>query len=480
MRWSFFLLLLGGFFLLKAPAQALERVPQSLTLSGQGVQLRELLRLGPQDFPSIVLAFPALLQEEDLQVVRQSKDCRIVFQPLGEGPPEGPVAKRLAALQAKKEKVQEGLAALSLEEKHLKELKRLPGESAQDFLTALSSRYRQILEKKRALQKELAQLHRREEALRQALSLKKFTYFRLQALCTPPRTLELVVEYPVEGVSFRREREVQVLPGRGQLIIRDFLRLKESLGKPFSKIEILWETSPPGPEILKPPPFHPWWVGEPPIRPMLKIQAGARLKAPGPPPKPTLYGKLYRLRHISLRPGISQLLPLETRKLPADFRVEIPAYFRPRAYLAVSFRPGTYLPQARTRFFLGKVLLSQRRLSDLRPGQKYTFYLGSDPWVEVEKEILKDYQETVGVVRKMKRWTRIWKIKVRYHHPQSLPVVLYERLPVSRRKEVKVKVKANPPWDDLSPEGRALWRFNLREGQNLIIRLEAVVEFPVS
>ncbi|QJA06497.1 DUF4139 domain-containing protein [Thermosulfurimonas marina] len=472
------LLLFFSWLLSLGVASALERVPQGLFLSPQGAHLRETLRLFPEEWKGVTLWFPARFKEEDFRVLRKPEDCRIVWEPLGAGPPAGPVAEKLAALEKEIGEVRGELAALSLAKKHLEGLRRLPGERAGEFLEDLSVRYREILKKERSLKEHLSKLHLQETRLRRALSPKEFSYFRLQASCERPRPLELLVEYPVEGVRFARERELRVLPGQGQLIVRDFLRLKETLGIPLEGLEVVWETFPQGIEIFEPPPFTPWWVDGPQFRTL--VQAGRKAEALPSGPEPVPFGKIYRLSGLSLRPGIPEIFPLEERKLSGEFRVEVPAYFRPRAYLAVSFKPGTYLPAARTRIFLGETLLSQRPFPDLKPGKDYTFYLGTDPWVKVEEEVLKDYEETVGVVRKTRRRTRVWQIILDYHHQQGLPVTLYERVPVSHRKEIRVEVKAEPPWEELSPEGRARWRFHLQNGERKTIRLEAVVESPAS
>ncbi len=466
------------FLFLFSRAHAFQRIPVELEISPQGTFLVEEIRFQAQEKEDLRLTFPGELKAESLETVKAPEGCLVTWIFGGRGDPEGPVAREINRLEERREGLEREKEVLEFEEKWLKALKPqdLPDGPWQG-LSEISKRLRALRDKRAALEREQAKIEARLTELRAKLAFKTTSLFEPVFDCSrEPSEYLLRVRYPLPGIEFREERLLFVNPGESQAEIRLGLRLTQRLGRKLPGLSLVYEVYPQTITIQSPPAFFPWYVDEPPVK-LLSLASRGPEKTKARV-EPTLQGKRYVLRTPELTPGTPRFLLLEKQVFPAELRVEIPVYHSPKAFLALAFTPKTYLPPGRTRIFLSGRELPSRRLPVLNPGRKMEIYLSEDPWVRVEKVILKDYEEKVGVVKRRLRRTLRWRIEILSSHRQGLPAVLYERLPVSRKKEIRISLSADPPWDELSPEGRATWHLKLRPGHPLRVTLEAVIERP--
>lgn len=472
-------LILVLFLLVEAPARGLTRRPLELSLTPEGAYLTEEISLSAGEVREARLSFPGRIDPGNITVLGVPQGCLVNFIPQGFAKPQGPVAEESRRIRAELSKISREEEVLSLQEKWL--LRLSPRDLGRDPLSALKRlglKLEEIKTRQAELERKRAALKKRLLALEEKLALKEETLLSPVFRCEgAPSTYILRVRYPLSGLEYREERRVLVWPERSRVEFRLGLWLTERLGRPLPELLLRYEVRPKGPTLYEPPPFRPWYVDEPPIR-ILTLKAPAAVKGRAPSAEPLLEGRLYQVSLSALSPGIPRFVLLERREFPARVRVEVPAYSLPRAYLAMSLLPRVYLPGGSARIFLSGRELPERKLPDLRPGRRLDLYLSEDPWVEVTRKILRDYEERVGVVKKRLRRTLRWQIEVKSAHRERLPLILYERIPVSRKKEIRVSVTADPPWNELSPQGRATWHLTLSPGKPLKILLQAVIERP--
>ncbi len=472
-------LILVLFFLVEAPARGLTRRPLELSLAPEGTYLTEEISLSADEVREARLPFPGRINPGNITVLEAPEGCLVSFIPQGFASPQGPVAEEIHRTRAELSEISREEEVLSLEEKWLLGLS--PRDLARDPLSALKRlglKLEEIKTREAELERKRAALKKRLLALEERLALKEETLlspvFRCERI---PSTYTLKLRYPLSGLEYREERRVFVWPEKSRVEFRLGLWLTQRLGRSLPELRLRYEVRPRGPALYEPPPFRPWYVDTPPIG-ILALKAPGAVKGGAPSAEPLLEGRLYRVPLPALSPGLPRFVLLERREFPARVRVEVPAYSLPRAYLAVTLRPEVYLPGGPARIFLSGRELPERKLPDLRPGRKLDLYLSEDPWVEVRRRILRDYEERVGVVKKHLRRTLRWEIEIKSAHPQGLPLTVYERVPVSRKKEIRVSVTADPPWNELSPQGRATWHLTLSPGKPLKILLQAVIERP--
>ncbi|MBX6422597.1 DUF4139 domain-containing protein [Thermosulfurimonas sp. F29] len=472
-----FLLSLIGFVLLSSAGFSLERKPLVLTLSPEGAYLTEEIRFSAREAPRI--PFPGSHRAGDLETLLAPPGCVVTWEFRGEGEPEGEIAEKRKTLRKREEALERELEVLKFEESWLRALR--PGDLGKDpwgALSRISESLRRIGERRATLKGELAGIRARLTVLGESLALKRVSFFTPYVECPAPQSGYVVrVRYPLPAVEFREERLIFVTPGEDRVRVELGLRLIQRLGRKWPPLSVVYETYPRRFTILAPPPFQPWYVDAP-----LKKVLRATIKLPKVREtvvEPTFRGKSYHLRLAELPPGVPRFLLLEERSFPAKLRVEIPAYRLPRAFLSLSLRPDTYLPGGRTRIFLGKRELPARNIPALNPGAEVNLYLGEDPWVKVEREVLRDYKERVGVVKRRLRRTLEWRLTVKSAHPRTIPAVLYDRIPVSRREEIKIQASADPPWDERTPQGKILWRLRLSPDKLLRFTIRVIIERPV-
>lgn len=271
-------------------------------------------------------------------------------------------------------------------------------------------------------------------------------------------------------------------PEKGDLRYRLALVVQQGLGFDFKRINLTYYAFPSRLYRVKPPPFTPWYVGQRRLPQLLRVKA---LGLPASQAIPSesrgfLTGEAFSLKGVDLPAGSPRFLTLEEDRFQARYFAEVPAYAYPKALMVVRFVPGVYIPKGKTRIFLNQIELPPRVLPAFLPGKKTFLYLGEDPWLKVGKKVLKDFNEEVGVFKKKRRHHRVWRIKIESFHPHPIDVKLVERIPVSHREEIKVLAKADPPWDEISPKGKAVWRFRLSPNQSRVVTIKTTVEYPSS
>lgn len=466
--------------LIVVEARALTRRPLELSITPEGSHLTEEFILSEREVRrGASVSLPGRLDPGKVAVLEASPGCLVSLIPQGFTSPGGPVAEEIRRTKAELSEISREEEILSLEEKWLMELgPRDLGKDALSALKAVELKLKEIKARRAELEVKRTALKKRLSALEEKLSVKEETLFLPIFRCEgTPSTYTLKLRYPLSGLEHREERQIFIWPEKSRLEFRLGLWLTERLGRPFPELPLRYEVRPSGPTLYEPPPFRPWYVDLPPVR-ILNLKAPPLKAGEIPQAEPLPEGRLYRVSLPALSPGVPRFVVLERREFPARVRVEVPAYSVPRAYLALTLHPEVYLPGGPTRIFLSGRELPERNLPDLRPGRRLNLYLSEDPWVEVSRRILRDYEERVGVVKKRLRRTLRWEIEIKSAHPERMPLTVYERLPVSRKEEVQVSISADPSWDELSPEGRATWRLELLPARPLRIFLEAVIERP--
>jgi len=445
-----------------------------LEITPEAAFLTERFSFKAEEVSKAGIGLAGKIKPEDLLLKEAPKGCTVSFVFQGKDQPRGPIWEERQKLLREKARLEEKLEVLSAEEAWLKEggkawLKR----GALKELPLLSARLEKGLAEKATLKERLS-------ILEKEIQKKEFTYFRPLFSCeTPQDTYILALRYPVK-IQERLRRFLWARPQKGSLRYRIALILEQDLDFDLKQIKVLYYALPWRFQAISPPPFIPWYVDQrPPLKapkaPALKLQG---LQALPPEPRKVPLGKLYALKGVDLPAGTPRLLILEEREFPARYLVEVPAYAYPRALMAVRFTPDTYIPKGDTRIFLDQIELSPRVLPAFFPGKETFIYLGEDPWLKVKKKVLKDFNEGEGVFKKKRKHLRIWQIKIKSFHPKPVEIKLVERIPVSHRKEIKVLAQSDPPWDELSPEGKALWHFRLSPKQTQTVTIKTVVEYP--
>ncbi len=235
---------------------------------------------------------------------------------------------------------------------------------------------------------------------------------------------------------------------------------------------------------ITPPPFSPWYVDlEAPVRFRKMLKSKALVLSEGfkviRETSPSSIWERLKIEKVTCPAGEEITLWLVKEELLATkFAIEVPAYtsYSIIPYFRADLVPKISIPETNAMFYVDGTYVGMGHLPRLLPGKKATLYFGEAHLMEVKREILKDTTGKAHIFGSREKIEKIFKTTIINHYTKKMPIILVDRIPISRRKEIKISVKANPQWDDLSPEGKVTWYFDLEpeEKKEVILQIEIV------
>ena len=391
-----------------------------------------------------------------------------------------PIYKTLADLKTKESQLKKEIARLdkelSLLEEVLKGKREVPSPEA--FLK-YQEIFRDLTQQKDAKEQELEKTSQKIKEISQKIAFPEVTALEIQAL----NAGIVRVRYPAKRLlSWQEAYECQFNSARSELFIKGEATIKQKSGLDWRNVLVLYYPRQRARFSLSPPPFQPWIIGESFPRPELLLRktkeiARSLIAEPKREEGPGAIWERVVTRVPLIPAGKSVLISLGKEQIPVkNFLIEVPAYATEKAYFRVDVVSQKSFPRLFARFYLDGVYVGRALLGPLYPGQQKSIYFGPAPLLAVKKEVLKDTTgENFWGKEVQVKETRLTLVN---NYKKTFPVEVIDRIPISRKKEIKIKAEARPPWQEISPEGKALWRFGLVPGMRQEIYLKIEIKRP--
>jgi uncharacterized protein (TIGR02231 family) len=111
------------------------------------------------------------------------------------------------------------------------------------------------------------------------------------------------------------------------------------------------------------------------------------------------------------------------------------------------------------------------------PGQEFTFYLGPEDQIKVERE-LTAREVDKNFIGNQRRIHYGYAITVENLKPYPLRLTVQDQIPVSRSEVIKVKPRVGDPAPQISDLGVATWELNVAAQSKRQLTLDYSVESP--
>ncbi len=469
-RWSSFLVF---FLLVASPSQA--KVVGLEIYAGE-VFLEEVF---PLDQGINRLPLKALVQVSSLQA--EPKGTEILSLAVERAKPQGPLAQRLEKLKGELQALlrqEKGLEEkLSLLKKVLENKDEIPNPSVlkqyfalQDELLADLTR---LQERRQKLEKEIQKL---EKLVPQGEVSVLLVKVRQEG--------QLWVRYPARDIlSVRQAYRLELLSEKKEIILAGEAFIRQRAGEDWTGVKLKFYPRARPWAPIAPPPFKPWVIDLPP-RPLALIKGkleklATSLPRPRREKSPGLIWERVVVEGVNLPCGQEVLVPLLQKTfVPQKILLEVPLYAVNQGYFRADFVPKISLPQTQAAFYLDGTYVGRGSLGPWVPGKEVRLYFGRAPLLEVKRETLKDtsghpfFSRGREIIEKEFRTTLI----NHYQRPFALEVV--DRLPITHKKDIKIKASANPPWEEVDSQGRVVWRFDLAPEEKAVIFLKIRIDRP--
>ena len=424
-----------------------------------GVFIVEEFEVAPGESKIFLLA---PVREEEIEFEATSPGLEILSLEIVEAEPQTALHERLKTLKARERELSSKLEKIEKElellQKALEAGKEPPSAAELPKYFALFSELWQEREKTRAALEELRQ---ELAALRRKVAFEKVTAVNLLARGQG----RLSLRYPAGKLITYRESYALFLDTKAPALkIKASLLLWQRSGKPLGPLTVRFYPRSRRYGAISPPPFRPWILED--LRSGLRLEGtqalGKHIK-PRVAEREVSEGAIWErltLRNVSLSAGGPNHLSLAEERLPLkSFLVEVPLYATTQAFFRADLLPERSYPRLRAKLYLDGSFVGESWCGPFEPGKETSVYFGPAHLVEVKHEILKDLSGASFWGQKVQERETRASIVNHYRRKMSLEVV--ERVPVPRKKGVKVEVKADPPWTERTPEGKVVWRFGL-------------------
>ncbi len=396
---------------------------------------------------------------------------------------QGPLYQKLEAIhkQLRGLVLQEDTLAEEIEllKGMLKAPQEIPSpETYQRYMDLLAD----CLQKKDKLTQKINKLKEEEASLKQMLAGGKVSV--LDVKLKGQGSGILLVRYPADNLlSIKRVYQVSLATDQGLVEVRGQALVQQFSGQNWSGVTFYFYPRAPQGRVLNPPPFKPWYLGagQPVWRGIaLKVQEKGPY-APGIPQREIAVTGVWeriKIPSVDLPAGKKVLVDLGRETFPAQVVLEVPVYATAQAYFRAEIISPVSLPPLKALVYRDGLYLGETRIPAFLPGKKITLYFGPAPLLEVKRQVLKDTTGKPFFHRGREVTEKVFRTVLLNHYTRTFAVEVVDRVPVSKRKEIKVKVSALPRWQALTPEGKAIWRLDMSPNSTKEIRLQIEINQP--
>ncbi len=425
------------------------------------------------------LFLQAPVREEEIEFLKAT-GFEILSLEMSEGDPPTDLHRRLKALKEQEK-------ALSLELERLKEELEIlemaleadetpPATEFQKYLAL----FQELWQKREKAKAELSEVQKTLTELQKKVAFEKVTVVRLLSRGRG----KLSLRYPAGKLISYRESYAIFLDSKKQTLkIKASMILRQRSGSNLGPLTVHFYPRSESFSFISPPPFKPWILEDHLLRPRLlmeKAQTFVRGLKPRLAERELSSGAIWErltLKEVVLPSGRTTYLSLAEEALPVEaFLIEVPLYATTRAFFRADLKPDKSYPRIKAKIYLDGSFVGETWCGPFEPGKEARVYFGPARLLEVKREVLKDLTGDSFWGKKVReRETRTTIIN---HYKRRLLVEAIERVPVPRRKEIKVEVEADPPWTERTPEGKVVWRFELAPEEKKVIRLYLRIKEP--
>ncbi|MFO7675463.1 MAG: mucoidy inhibitor MuiA family protein [bacterium] len=306
------------------------------------------------------------------------------------------------------------------------------------------------------------------------------------------------ISYVIPGTaSWAPWYELRARPDRGAVELAYFAKLSQRTGEDWERVKVVLSTTQPVFGQTAPEP-RPWYLS---LAEALGYRAAKAMPAPGvmalerqitdeefagdfAAPVETGISLQYVIPgRVSLRSGEpAKKLALTQASLPAAFSYYTLPRARDQAFLKGEMvnATGFVFLAGEAGTYVGDEFTGSTWLGAVAAQESTEVSFGVDERVKVSRELVRSFKSKGGLFSNTEKARLAFRLKVENFHPRAATIEVLEQVPVSRQKEVRVKVlRVEPaPLEQDEDTGVYRWRPRLESGAKFEAEVEFEVEYP--
>ena len=357
-------------------------------------------------------------------------------------------------------------------------------ESTSSFLKKeILANYNSIYNLKKSLKEDNEELN---ELIKKRAN-NKFTKFNYDISCNK----EVVVSYPFYNLSRNGFYEINYDSSDKKIDIKNLSFITQSSGVDFKNIDISLYTYN-FYNQLKPNRFAPEYLdiykakksivySEPelmmdkaiPMKKLNKVSARASFSYAEDTTK-----SFFKASNINLTSGKKTEVIFAKDEYKANDSLVIDGYSNTQTFYKVDFKSKKLYGVLNAKLYIDSTYIGRSSLNEIKKDKKSDIYFGTNRFIDVKKELVKDIkEEPFFSVNKLKS-QKIWEYEITNNSKKVQKLTLLERLPVSKHKDIKVKLIGKTKENKVDKNGKIYFDFEIKANEKKVINFGYEIEKP--
>lgn len=360
-----------------------------------------------------------------------------------------------------------------------------------------------LQQESRTLQQQIRKL---EEQLRQIQTGRRDTLTALLHIeSASPGSARFTLSYQLPNATWSPAYDARLTTEQGTVELTQTASVRQASGEEWEQVALTVSTARPSAGAVMPE-LNPWWIdySRPAPAPRMRLEKSQltdeMVVGAMAPAAPTMheaeevvanseaseFSVRYRIpgRVTVAADNSRQRFVLGKQQFSSTLGARTTPKHDPRAFLYAAFDYSGDTPLLAGSWQLHRdgVYVGNSRQEVVRPGEAVALPFGPDDAVQVEYRLLKDERGTQGLLKRERTIERRYQISVTNAHRRSLPITVYDQLPVARDETISIALSQDstkPGATDVDERPGVLsWQQDLKPNGKMEINFGYRVSFP--
>jgi uncharacterized protein (TIGR02231 family) len=179
--------------------------------------------------------------------------------------------------------------------------------------------------------------------------------------------------------------------------------------------------------------------------------------------------------------GRSKKVMLNIKKFPVEYEYIIMPGVKEAAYLKISMTNNLDYPllQGPIKVFRDYDYTGESKIKNTVPGEKLELYMGIDDKIKIKRDLLNRYKSKKGLTGKDTSIEYTYKLVIESFKLENETVTVLEQVPVSKNKEIIIKITEQSDFEDADEEGIMKMSFLIKPKEKKEFIYSFSVRYPI-
>ena len=333
------------------------------------------------------------------------------------------------------------------------------------------------------LEKQLKNLNGELKILNQKRANNKYTKLNYDINCKNG----IIVNYPITNIKKRAFYDINYDSKNKNLELKNLLFITQSTGEDLKGIDInLYSYN--YINQINPNRFIPKYIDINPKKEMNNLKVSndmqaimvksARFSTPNYEYFEDNTKSFFKASNINLLSGKDTKVVFSKDNYKANDILEIDGYSQSQAFSKVDFKSKKLYGVNSANLYLDGTYIGKTFLSEIKKDKKRSIYFGTNRFIDIEKKLLKDLKEEPFFSINKIKTQKIWDYKITNNSKNLQNIVLLERVPISKHKDIKISLIGKTKESKLEKNGKIYFEFKLKPNETKKINFGYEIEKP--